>query len=196
MTLQDIADLVRTGVDVQIIDNETQEDLTGVTLAQLLLDAEKRNDRALPLSTLTQMLRSSGTRIQKSLKQQVTVIREEAERTVTGIKKETGRQLKDLRARTNFEDLRSQIRDFVRQAHESIDDLQAHEQYGSHPDETTHQTSDDSTKNQQTSAPPEDQSTQGIDTQRLDALEKRIMILEGIVATWAPPPSETKDDGQ
>jgi len=42
VTLEEIARLVREGEDVGVIDNETEEDLTAVTFAQIILEEEKR----------------------------------------------------------------------------------------------------------------------------------------------------------
>jgi polyhydroxyalkanoate synthesis repressor PhaR len=41
VTLQHIADFVRSGEDVQIIDNKSKEDVTSVTLAQIIYEEEK-----------------------------------------------------------------------------------------------------------------------------------------------------------
>lgn len=71
VTLEDIAELVREGEDISVIDNTTQEDLTSVTLAQIILEEEKRKKDYLPLNTLIQLIRSGGETIrdfvQKSL---------------------------------------------------------------------------------------------------------------------------------
>ena len=42
VTLEEIARLVRRGEDLKVIDNETDEDLTAVTFAQIILEEEKR----------------------------------------------------------------------------------------------------------------------------------------------------------
>jgi polyhydroxyalkanoate synthesis repressor PhaR len=44
VTLQHIADFVRSGEDVQIIDNKTKDDVTSVTLAQIIYEEEKSGD--------------------------------------------------------------------------------------------------------------------------------------------------------
>lgn len=71
VTLEDIAELVRAGEDICVIDNNSQENLTSVTLAQIILEEEKRKKDVLPLNTLTQLIRSGGATIasfvQKSL---------------------------------------------------------------------------------------------------------------------------------
>jgi len=41
VTLPQIAEFVRAGEDVQIIDNRTKENLTSVTLAQIIYESEK-----------------------------------------------------------------------------------------------------------------------------------------------------------
>lgn len=43
MTLQQIAEYVRNGEEVAIIDNTTKEDLTNVTLAQIVYEEERKN---------------------------------------------------------------------------------------------------------------------------------------------------------
>lgn len=62
VTLPQIAELVRKGEDVRIIDNNTKEDLTGVTLAQILYEEERKQSR-LPLGALKELLHSSSERI-------------------------------------------------------------------------------------------------------------------------------------
>jgi len=45
VTLQQIADYVREGQEVTIIDNKSKEDLTNVTLAQIIYEEEKKGDK-------------------------------------------------------------------------------------------------------------------------------------------------------
>jgi polyhydroxyalkanoate synthesis repressor PhaR len=63
VTLPQIAVLVRNGEDVRIIDNSTKEDLTSVTLAQILYEEERRQSRALPLAALKGLIHSSGEKL-------------------------------------------------------------------------------------------------------------------------------------
>ncbi len=44
ITLDEIARLVREGSDVRVVDNENGDDLTAVTLAQIILEEEKRSN--------------------------------------------------------------------------------------------------------------------------------------------------------
>ncbi len=56
VTLLQIAEMVRGGEEVQIIDNNTKEDLTEVTLAQIIYEEKKANSRTVPLQTLKDLI--------------------------------------------------------------------------------------------------------------------------------------------
>jgi polyhydroxyalkanoate synthesis repressor PhaR len=85
VTHEEIARLVRSGEDIQIIDNESKDDLTGLTLAQILTKEERRKRRTLPLHTLRNILQTGGERLQERITQQVSAIREEAVETVRSV---------------------------------------------------------------------------------------------------------------
>jgi polyhydroxyalkanoate synthesis repressor PhaR len=57
VTLDEVASMVKLGADLKIIDNRTKEDLTAVTLAQILVE-EQRNQNQMPLSLLREIIRS------------------------------------------------------------------------------------------------------------------------------------------
>jgi polyhydroxyalkanoate synthesis repressor PhaR len=69
VTLPQIAELVRQGQDVRIIDNNTKEDLTRMTLAQILYEEERKQSRALDLTALKDLLHSSSERFISSLRE-------------------------------------------------------------------------------------------------------------------------------
>lgn len=56
ITLEEVADLIRQGGRVKIVDADTQEDLTNITLVQVLLEEEKRRN-LLPVSFLHQLIK-------------------------------------------------------------------------------------------------------------------------------------------
>lgn len=60
ITLEGIAELIRAGADIQVIDHETGEDLTTVTLSQIILEQEKRQGTGLPKQVLTSLIRTGG----------------------------------------------------------------------------------------------------------------------------------------
>jgi polyhydroxyalkanoate synthesis repressor PhaR len=62
VTLDDIAAMIKAGEEVRVLDNKTGEDLTSVTFAQIIFEAEKKTN-FMPLSLLTNLIRSSGDAI-------------------------------------------------------------------------------------------------------------------------------------
>jgi polyhydroxyalkanoate synthesis repressor PhaR len=71
VTLPQIAELVRLGEDVQIIDNRTKENLTSVTLAQIIYETEKSTEEASRhgVKTLRDMIQAGGERLMASLRE-------------------------------------------------------------------------------------------------------------------------------
>jgi polyhydroxyalkanoate synthesis repressor PhaR len=60
ITLDSIADLIRDGYDVEVRDHETSEDLTGITLSQIIFEREKKDSSYLPNTLLTNLIRAGG----------------------------------------------------------------------------------------------------------------------------------------
>ena len=56
ITLEELADSVRAGEDVQVVDAKSGIDLTQATLAQIILDS-RGAAKLLPVSLLTQLIR-------------------------------------------------------------------------------------------------------------------------------------------
>lgn len=70
VTLDEIAEMVKQGVEVKIVDNRTKEDLTSVTLAQIVFEEEKKKNQ-MPLSVLREIIRQPGERINDFISTQV-----------------------------------------------------------------------------------------------------------------------------
>jgi polyhydroxyalkanoate synthesis repressor PhaR len=68
VTLLQIAQMIRDGEEVQIIDNATKEDKTDVTLALIISEELRTKPRAVPLSTLKALIRHGGGRILNQLR--------------------------------------------------------------------------------------------------------------------------------
>jgi polyhydroxyalkanoate synthesis repressor PhaR len=60
VTLDQISEMIRAGDDVKIIDNKTKEDLTTVTLAQIIFEEEKKQRSFLPLAAMRNIIQSGG----------------------------------------------------------------------------------------------------------------------------------------
>lgn len=72
VTLLQIAEMVRTGEEVQIIDNNTKEDLTEVTLAQIIYEEQKQKattSRNVPLQTLKELISSRTEKVLSDLRE-------------------------------------------------------------------------------------------------------------------------------
>jgi len=69
VTLLQIADMVRAGEDVQIIDNATKEDKTEVTLALIISEELKSQPRSVPLGTLRDLIHQRGEKLLSHLRE-------------------------------------------------------------------------------------------------------------------------------
>src|SRR5260370_9586802 len=59
VTLDEIAQMIEGGAEVKIIDNRSKEDLTSVTLAQIIFEEEKKRSQ-MPLGVLREIIRHGG----------------------------------------------------------------------------------------------------------------------------------------
>lgn len=69
VTLLQIAEMIREGEDVQIIDNATKEDKTDVTLALIISEELRNKPRAIPIPTLKALIRHRGEKILTQLRE-------------------------------------------------------------------------------------------------------------------------------
>ena len=110
ITLDDIAGAIRKGEDVHVVDHDTGEDLTSITLLQVIFEEEKKIGGLLPQVVLSRMIRTGGETM-NSLRSFLTsidplqVIDEEIKRRIKTlveherISEEEGQHLIDLLAR-------------------------------------------------------------------------------------------------
>lgn len=144
VTLDEIAEMVKAGAEVQILDNRSKEDLTSVTLAQIIFEEEKKTSK-MPLSMLREIIRTGGERLQTFIAAEVNprigAIREGAELAVARVlpfKRADGR---DLEAGDPADEAggegkapREQAKEFVRSSRQSI------EEWHKRMDDTIHRT--------------------------------------------------------
>ena len=74
VTLEEIAAMIRKERDVQVTDNESGEDVTSLTLTQIILEQEKKSSGYLSSSLLTNLIRSGEAtfdNVRRSLQQGV-----------------------------------------------------------------------------------------------------------------------------
>ena len=71
VTLEELEELIRAGKEISVVDVSTGEDLTSVTLAQIILEKERNHRATLPTAFLHQLIKHGGAWqefVQKSLK--------------------------------------------------------------------------------------------------------------------------------
>jgi len=69
VTLLQIAEMVRAGEEVQIIDNNTKDDLTEITLAQIIYEEQKSHSRNVPLQTLKELIHTRTEKVLADLRE-------------------------------------------------------------------------------------------------------------------------------
>lgn len=95
VTLDEIAEMVKQGVEVKIVDNRSKEDLTSVTLAQIVFEEEKKKNQ-MPLSVLREIIRQPGERLTDFISSQVSP-------RVDALKQEAGQRINTLLGREHAE---------------------------------------------------------------------------------------------
>ena len=71
VTLEELEELIRAGKEISVVDVSTGEDLTSVTLAQIILENERSHRAGLPTAFLHQLIKHGEAWqdfVQKSLK--------------------------------------------------------------------------------------------------------------------------------
>jgi len=141
VTLDEIAQMIKGGAEVKIVDNRSKEDLTSVTLAQIIFEEEKKRSQ-MPLGVLREIIRhggeavagfyaeKAGTIVGKlgELRNKTESIREDLEqrvRGVTGIFRKEGEgssPVKDVMAAGEraVDDLRGRVDTAVKTVVESL----------------------------------------------------------------------------
>jgi polyhydroxyalkanoate synthesis repressor PhaR len=70
ITLKGIAELIESGEDLRVVDNETGEDITSVALSQILVDSE-RESRSVPKTLLSDLIQRGGDALYGALRRGV-----------------------------------------------------------------------------------------------------------------------------
>jgi polyhydroxyalkanoate synthesis repressor PhaR len=142
VTLDEIAQMIKGGAEVKIIDNRTKEDLTSVTLAQIIFEEEKKRSQ-MPLGVLREIIRHGGEAVAgfyqdkvrspitaglEDVKTKTETLRENIEQRVRGVTQLLRREgdekgsVKDVlnAGQTAVEELRAKVEESVKQALESF----------------------------------------------------------------------------
>jgi len=65
ITLEEIEELIKEHEEVQVIDNPTGNDITAITLSQIIFELEKNQAGFLPVNLLISLVQSGGNRIEE-----------------------------------------------------------------------------------------------------------------------------------
>lgn len=57
VTLDEIAQMIKNGDDIQVVDNRTKQDITATTLTQLLYESERKAHNPVPVNMLKEIIR-------------------------------------------------------------------------------------------------------------------------------------------
>jgi polyhydroxyalkanoate synthesis repressor PhaR len=63
ITLDEIANKIRQGEEIRVIDNASGEDLTALTLTQIIFEQEKKQSGFLPRTVLSGLIQAGGNRL-------------------------------------------------------------------------------------------------------------------------------------
>ncbi len=93
VTLDEISTMIKEGEEVRVIDNKSKDDLTAVTLAQIIVEEEKKVAK-MPLKLLRSIIQSSNDAIgdlyKRAVADPVQGVRDDVERRVTSLFKKDG----------------------------------------------------------------------------------------------------------
>jgi polyhydroxyalkanoate synthesis repressor PhaR len=105
VTLDEIAGMIKAGAEVKIVDNRTKDDLTSVTLAQIIFEEEKKTSK-MSLKTLLGLIRQGSEVAQQlvdgaggDLRGKVDAVRQAAEQRVHSFlarSQQTGERAREL----------------------------------------------------------------------------------------------------
>ncbi|HEV3124219.1 MAG TPA: polyhydroxyalkanoate synthesis regulator DNA-binding domain-containing protein [Candidatus Dormibacteraeota bacterium] len=87
VTLDVIAELLRRGDEVRVVDRNTGEDITAVTLSQILLDMERQRRSPIPEPLLVDLVKERGEQLISMLRASFALPREIRSRAAGGLER-------------------------------------------------------------------------------------------------------------
>ena len=96
ITLKGIAELLDAGEEVQVVDNETGEDITSVALSQILVDSERSNESPSP-TLISQIFGRGGDALYGALRRGVDEANENLEELGERVRRMVGSDEEDER---------------------------------------------------------------------------------------------------
>ena len=118
VSLSDIADLVRRGETVEVVDNATEQDITAQTLTQIILEEGKDGYEVISSDLLHTLLRRSGEALDSGLGQIRTTVDDLMQSSVGRLK-----QLVQSPRKQELDELRQQLRRLEHRLSVLLDDF-------------------------------------------------------------------------
>jgi polyhydroxyalkanoate synthesis repressor PhaR len=133
VSLSDIAELVRSGETVKVVDNATDEDLTAQTLTQIILEEGKNGQTVIPSELLHQILRRSEEMVDTGIDQIRSTVDDLVQNSVGRL-----RQLVQSPRAQELDELRTQLRELEHRLSILLDNLdeESKEALSAPPEET------------------------------------------------------------
>jgi polyhydroxyalkanoate synthesis repressor PhaR len=100
ITLERIGELVRAGEDIEVVDQASGEDLTAVTLSQILLDVERKKPGAVSEKVLRQLVTGPGEALIGAVRQSTSAVQELIQRAEEQVVKAPEAALEEALERT------------------------------------------------------------------------------------------------
>lgn len=101
ITLKGIAELIETGREIRVIDNESGEDITSVTLSQILVDSERAN-RSVPGTILSELISRGGDVLYTALRKGIGNATDGVEDLQRGVRKFIGAREREVEKLADF----------------------------------------------------------------------------------------------
>ncbi len=124
VTLDEIARMIKAGEEVTIIDNETKEDLTSVTLTQIIYEEEKRESR-MPLAMLRNLIQTGGEALTEFFDKSVKTPALEAQRSVEKLRDAATRSVTELTGSAKRMFAERKAEEFRKAVSAELEDLEA-----------------------------------------------------------------------
>ena len=99
--LGEVADMVDAGVELRIIDNTTKEDITRITMAQIIVERSRKGALGDSMTSLKGLIRNTGEQLSRKISEPVTSLRSSVEESVTKIIKTGEERASETRDQVN-----------------------------------------------------------------------------------------------
>jgi len=126
VTLDDISAMIKAGEEVRVVDNKSGEDLTSVTLAQIIFEAEKKKN-FMPLGLLRDLIQNGGDSITEFARERVERVQtaaHEIKETAQKLRTDLEGKIDRLTHRQGDDGVQAKVTELVATTQKAFDDLQ------------------------------------------------------------------------